>query len=116
MEMRGKIGNAPDLLKYAMRAISDSYMEGLEVIGFVATRRFMDAMNEHLKTQSTTSPNMLFGLPLEVHPNTGMQPMVMAFITEPMSEEQARRTMHFYVNDEVPESEPLQIEGETHDI
>jgi hypothetical protein len=115
MEIRGKIGNAPDLLKYAVRAISDSYVEGLEVIGFVATKRFMDAMNEHLKTQSTTSPNMLFGLPLEVHTNTGMQPMVMAFITEPMSEEQARRTMHFYVNDEVPESEPLQIEGETHD-
>lgn len=113
MEIRGKIGNAPDLLKYAVRAISDSYMEGLEVIGFVATKRFMDAMNEHLKTQSTTSPNMLFGLPLEVHPNTGMQPMVMAFITEPMSEEQARRKMHFYVNDEVSESEPLQIEGET---
>jgi hypothetical protein len=40
-----------------------------------------------------------------------MQPMVMAFISEAMSQEEARRTMHFYVNDEMPESEPLQIEG-----
>jgi hypothetical protein len=111
MEMRGKIGNAPDLLKYAMRAISDSYMEGLEVIGFVATRRFMDAMNEHLKTEETTSPYNLFGLPLEVHPNAGMQPMVMAFISEAMSQEEARRTMNFYVNDQEPEPEPLKIEG-----
>ena len=115
MEIRGKIGNAPDLLKYAMRAMSDSYMEGLEVIGFVATQRFLTAMNEHLKNEDKTSPNKLFGLPLEVHPNSAMQPMVMAFITEAVSEDKARRTMHFYVNDEEPESEPLQIEGETHD-
>lgn len=116
MEMRGKIGNAPDLLKYAMRAMSDSYMEGLEVIGFVATQRFLTAMNEHLKNENETSPSSLFGLPLEVHPNIAMQPMVMAFITESMSEEQARRTMQFYVNDEEPESEPSQIEGQTYDV
>ena len=115
MEMRGKIGNAPQLLKYAMRAMSDSYGEGLEVIGFVASRRFLNDMSEYLKSEDTTSPNNLFGLPLEVHPSVGMQPMVMAFITEAMSEDKARRTMHFYVNDEEPESIPLQIEGKTHD-
>ena len=115
MEMRGKIGNAPQLLKYAMRAMSDSYGEGLEVIGFVASRRFLNDMSEYLKSEDTTSPNNLFGLPLEVHPVESMQPMVMAFITEAMSEDEARRTMHFYVNDEEPQGEPLQIEGEMHD-
>jgi hypothetical protein len=113
MEMRGKIGNAPQLLKYAMRTISDSYGEGLEVIGFVASKRFLNDMSEYLKHEDSTSPNNLFGLPLEVHPSIAMQPMVMAFITEAMSEDEARRTMHFYVNDEEPESEPLQIEGKT---
>ena len=112
MEMRGKIGNAPQLLKYAMRAMSDSYGEGLEVIGFVASRRFLNDMSEYLKSEDTTSPNNLFGLPLEVHPSVGMQPMVMAFITEAMSEDEARRTMHFYVDDQEPASETLQIEGE----
>lgn len=98
-----------------MRAISDSYGEGLEVIGFVGSRRFLNDMSEYLKSEDTTSPNNLFGLPLEIHPSVGMQPMVMAFITEAMSEDEARRTMHFYVNDQEPESEPLQIEGKTHD-
>jgi hypothetical protein len=116
MEMRGKIGNAPQLLKYAMRTISDSYGEGLEVIGFVASQRFLNDMSEYLKVENTTSPNNLFGLPLEVHPSIAMQPMVMAFITEPMSEDDARRTMHFYVNDEEVEQETLLIEGVTHDI
>jgi hypothetical protein len=41
-----------------------------------------------------------------------MQSMVMAFITEPMSEDDARRTMHFYVNDEEDEQETLLIEGQ----
>jgi len=40
--------------------------------------------------------------------------MVMAFITEPMSEDDARRTMHFYVNDEfVERDETLLIEGQS---
>jgi len=116
MEMRGKIGNARQLLGYASRAISASYDEGLEVIGFVASQRFLNDMSEYLKVENTTSPNILFGLPLEVHPSIAMQPMVMAFITEPMSEDDARRTMHFYVNDEEDEQETLLIEGETHDI
>jgi hypothetical protein len=114
MEMRGKIGNARQLLAYASRAISASYDEGLEVIGFVASQRFLNDMSEYLKFENTTSPNNLFGLPLEVHPNIAMQTMVMAFITEPMSEDDARRTMHFYVNDEfVERDETLLIEGQS---
>jgi hypothetical protein len=114
MEMRGKIGNARQLLAYASRAISASYDEGLEVIGFVASQRFLNDMSEYLKVENTTSPNNLFGLPLEVHPNIAMQTMVMAFITEPMSEDDARRTMHFYVNDEfVERDETLLIEGQS---
>ncbi len=99
MEIRVKIGNTSQLLKYAMLTISDSYGEGLEVIGFVASKRFLNDMMQYLKVEDANASDSLFGLPLTVHPSADIQPMVMAFITEPMSEDDTRQTMNFHVKE-----------------